>query len=444
MKIVIVGAGEVGSHLAKLLSTEDQDILIVDKDGDKLAPLDANYNLMTLIGDPTSFSTLHEARAGKCDLFIAVTPSENDNVVACSMAKNLGAKCTVARIASYDYMEEANRQFVTKMGVDRLIYPEYLAAQEILSALDHSWARQWFDLYNGEIILVGVKIKDNAPIVGQALKDFAYANRYFHVSAIRRYNETLIPRGDDILQGGDILFITTTSDHVNDLIDLTGKTVRKIKKVIVMGGGKIAIRLARLAAQRFKITIIDNDIRICRKLPELCPDCDIVHGDARDSELLEEAGIQDADAFLALSPSSESNILTCLIAKELGVKRTVAEVENIQFISQAESLNIGKIVNKKLLASSSIFQILLDADSSTSRCLALSDAEVAELEAKPGSKVTRSAVKDLKLSRDMTLAGLLRDGKGSLISGNTVIQPGDHVLVFCLAGSLRKVEKLFN
>lgn len=211
-----------------------------------------------------------------------------------------------------------------------------------------------------------------------------------------------------------------------------------------MGGSRIAIRLAALAGNEYDIKIIDNNIDTCRSLPERCPNCDIIHGDARDIDVLREEGIADTDAFIALSSSSETNILACLTAKEFGVAKSIAEVEDLQFISEAEGLNIGTIINKKLLASSKIFQLLLDTDSTTSKCLALADAEVAEIEAKPGSKITRSAVKNLSLPRGMTIAALIRDGKGMLVSGNTEVQPGDHVVVFCLSGSIHKVEKLFN
>jgi trk system potassium uptake protein TrkA len=444
MRIVIAGAGEVGSHLAKLLSNEEQDILLIDENTEKLSVLDSNYNLMTFEGRPTSFEVLRQAKVGNCDLFIAVTPYETDNLVACSMAKSLGAQCTVARIDSYDFMDPNNMKLVKKMGVDEVIYPEYLAAQEIVTALRRSWIRHWFELHDGEIILVGVRVRANAPLVGLQLKEFASTNHQFHVSAIKRDHETIIPRGDDRMEEGDILYITTTRDHVNDLINLCGKVDNKIKKVMIMGGSKIAIRLTNLAAGQFKFKIIDNKLETCKKLPEKCPDCEIIYGDARDADLMAEAGINDTDAFIALSPSSETNILTCLTAKSLGVKKTIAEVESLQFISQAEGLNIGTIINKKLLASSTIFQLLLDTDTSTSKCLALADAEVAEIEVRPGSKITQAAVKDLGLPRSLTLAGLIRNGHGQLITGSTVIEPGDHVLVFCLLGSLHKVERLFT
>ena len=444
MKIVIAGAGEVGSHLAKLLSREEQDIMLLDDNRERLSVMDANYNLMTLYGSPISFASLRQAGVEKCDLFIAVTPDETTNLLASSMAKSIGAQRTVARIGGYEFHREENRDFVTRLGVNATIYPEFLAAQEIRTALTRTWVRHWFELHDGEIIILGVKLRDNAKIIGMQLKDFAQVEHNFHVAAIKRNHETIIPRGDDVIQDNDILYFATTNDHVNDLIDLCGKVEHKIKKILIMGGSRIAIRLAALVGNEYRIKIIDSDYDKCHQLPEKCPDCDIVYGDARDIEMLREEGIGDIDAFIALTNSSETNILTCLTAKELGVKKTIAEVEDIQFISEAESLNIGTIINKKLLASSKIFQFLIDLDVSSSKCLALSDAEVAEIEAAPNSKITRDKVRNLNLPYGMTIAAMIRDGKGMLVNGNTEIREGDHVVVFCMYGSIHKSEKLFR
>lgn len=444
MRIVIAGAGEVGSHLAKLLTFEEQDIIVIDENADRLDALDSSYNLMTVKGSPISFATLREARVHRADLFIAVTPQEADNIVACSIAKSLGAAATVARVSHYGFMDPKNRATMENIGVNHLIYPEYLAAREIITSLEHSWVRNWFELHDGQIILVGVRLRDNAPLAGMQLKEFASASTNFHVSAIRRNYETIIPRGDDRMLPGDILYISSLRDHVDELIELCGKQQHKIRRVLIMGGSKIAIRLVDMARDRFKFTIIDNSREVCGRLPEKCNDAEIMYGDARDPETLAEAGIEDCDAFVALSPSSETNILTCLSAKETGIKKSIAEVEDFQFIRQAEALGIGTVLNKKLLATSSIFQLLLDSDTSNARCLALTDAEVAELEVKPGAKITKAPIKDLKLDRSMTLAAVIRDGEGMLVSGNTHIQPGDKVLVMCLSGSLHKVERLFN
>lgn len=446
MKIVIAGAGEVGSHLGKLLSREEQDIVMIDSNREKLDRLDANYNLMTCVGSPTSFRALSGAGVDtSCDLFIAVTPYENTNITSCAIAKSLGARKTVARIDNYEFRDSLHRPFFASIGVDHLIYPEYLAAQEICTALRRPWVRQWFELNDGRLLLIGVKVRADAALTGKSLRDITATQHNYHVAAIKRRHETIIPRGNDVIQPDDILYFTTTEEYVDEIRDLCGKKDYKVRDVMVMGGSRIAVRLAHMASEKLRITIIENDADICRRLPEKCSGCNvrIIHGDARNNDVLREEGIGAMDAFVALTDASETNILACLAAKEMGVNKTIAEVENIQFISEAEILNIGTIVNKKLLASSKIFQLLLDADETSSRFMALADAEVAELEARPGSKITRAPVMDLKLSRDMTIAGLIRDGRGMLVGGRDRIQAGDHVLVFCLSGSIHKVEKLF-
>ena len=417
---------------------------MVDSDAEKLAMLDANYNLLTVKGSPTSFSGLRQAGVEHCDLFIAVTPFETRNIIACAIAKSLGATKTVARIDNYEYKDAANKDFFTHIGADDMIYPEYLAAVEIIEALRHNWVRHWFELHNGELILVGIKLRDNAPLKGMQLKELGMTEHSFHVAAIKRNHETIIPGGFDRLEANDIVYFMTTRDHVDSLVALCGKKQQKIRNVIIMGGSRIAVRLCAMAGDEFNFKIMDMDRDRCLELSEKCPDATIINADARDTDALLEAGIAEMDAFIALAESSETNILTCLSAKELGVVKTIAEVENLQFISEAEGLNIGTIINKKLLASSRIFQMLLDRDTSTSKCMALADAEVAEIIAKEGSKITRGAVKDLRLSRDMTIAGLIRDGKGYLVSGNTVIRPGDRVVVFTLNGLIHKVEKIFK
>lgn len=444
MRIVIAGAGEVGSHLAKLLSREEQDIVVVDDDPSKLATLDANYNLMTCQGSTVSFSTLRDAGVREADLFIAVTPFEDRNVTACSIARYLGARQTVARIDNYEFMMARNRDFFTQVGINDIIYPEYLAALEIKTALKREWARNWFELSNGEIILVGVKVREGASIIGMKLRELTMNRHHIHVSAIKRGRDTIIPGGDDEIRCNDIIYFTTTREHVDDVRELCNKKVQKIRRVMIMGGSRIAVRLAAMAGNEWKIKIIETNPDRCRRLPELCPNCEIIHADGRDNDTLIEEGIYETDAFIALTDSSENNILGCLTAKEFGVGKTIAEVENIQLIYQAEGLNIGTIINKKLLASSKIFQILIDADSDSSKFLSLADAEVAEFEVKPGSRITGTPVKNLKISRDITLGGLVRRGKGMLVNGNTIFEPGDRVVVFCLSGLIHKVEKLFN
>ena len=443
MRIVIAGAGEVGTHLAKMLSDEEQDIIVMDVENKKLEPLE-NYNLLTYQGSAISFADLNAIKAGNCDLFIAVTKSEARNILACSMAKNLGARKTVARIDNDEFFNTRWKEHITRLGIDHLIYPEMLAAKEIASALKRTWARYWFELFDGELIVVGVKIRSNARIVNQMLKDVSNISHFLHVSAIKRNREIIIPRGDDRVLENDIIYIATTRDHIDEVRDACGKIQTPVDNVLIVGGNDIAEQLIKKLGKSVDIKVIEKDEERCDQLAQRYPNCRLVQGDFNDSELSEEESVGSFDAFIALGENSAVNMMACMIAKTNSVPKTIAQVEDIQFIYEAESLNIGTVVNKKLLASSRIYQILIDADEDNARCLALADAEVAEVVVQEGDRVTRADVKDLKLSRDFTIAGLVRNGKGQLVDGNTRIQAGDHVVVFCLQGAIHKLDKYFS
>ena len=443
MKIVIAGAGEVGSHLAKMLSDEEQDIIIMDTEERKLAALD-NYNLLTFHGSATSFAHMKEIKVGSADIFIAVTPYEARNIAACQLAKHLGARKTVARIDNSEYLAKKHRAYFIERGVDELIYPEYLAATEMITSLQHTWVRNWFEMFDGQLIVLGVKLRANAQFIGRQLREVGNISEVMHVSAIKRNRETIIPRGYDRILENDIAYVATTKQHIKQVAMLCGKQDITVEKVLISGGSEIAEQLVHMIGDRYRVKIIEPDYERCQQLADTLPDCNIVCGDARDTDLLEEEGISDYDVFVALSESSEANILGCMMAKEHGVRKTIAQVENLQYINEAETLNIGTIINKKLLASSRIFQMMLDNDVDNAKCLARADAEVAELVVKENSRVTRAAVKDLKLPDGMTIAGLVRNGIGLLVGGNTRLQAGDHVVVFCLSGSIHKIERTFS
>lgn len=444
MKIIIAGAGEVGSHLAKMLSKENQDITLIDNDQARLDVIDSNYNLMTWNGSTSSFEDMREIGVKDADLYIAVTPFETRNLATCAMAKKMGARKTVARIDSSEFLIPENRQIIRDMGIDFVIYPEQLAAIDIANSLSHNWSRYWGELHNGDLLLIGVKIHDNSVLLNVKLKDLPVTTHDFHIAAIKRRNETIIPNGNDEILPDDVVYFITTPPFVEEVRELCGKKKRNIKKALIMGGGRIARRFAELFHDKFHIKILDTSLSICEQLATDLPDCEIVNGDGRDVEVLRENNIYQYDAFLALTDSSETNILTCLTAKEFGVPKTIAEVENLQFLGLAENLNIGNTINKKLLASSRIYKILLDADESDSRFFVLSDAEVAEIFVKQDAKITRGPVKDLRLPFGMTLAALVRDNEVMLVNGNTRIQHGDYVVVFSLVGTLQKIEKWFN
>lgn len=444
MKIIIAGAGEVGTHLAKMLSNEDQDIILLDSNQQQLDMIDSHYNLMTYNGSTSSFQTLKQLGISSADLYVAVTPYESRNVTSCAIAKKLGAKKTVARIDNYEFLLPKNTAILKELGVDQLIYPEKLAAEEINLSLSHNWARYWGELHGGQLLLIGVKLHEGCPLINLSLMELPVENHDFHVAAIKRHNETIIPTGRDRLKIDDIVYFITTPPFIEKVRELCDKKKRIIKKAFIFGASRIAMRFIREYHDSYQIKLIDSDLQKCEELATELPDIEVIHGDGRDIEILRENNIYQSEAFLALTDASETNILSCLTAKEFGIQKTVADVENIQFLSQAENLNIGTTINKKLLASSRIFKILLAADESNSKFLTLADAEVAEMQAKEGSKITKAPVKDLKLPYGMTLAALVRGNHCQLVSGLTKIEPGDFVVVFCLAGMLKKLEKWFG
>ena len=382
MKIIIAGAGAVGTHLAKLLSGEKQDIILMDDDEERLGRLGSNFDLLAVNISPTSISGLKEAGVAGADLFIAVTPDESRNMTACMLATSLGAKKTVARINNYEYLLPKHKEFFAKLGVDSLIYPEMLAAKEIVDAVKMSWIRQWWEFAGGALVLLGTKMKETAEILNVPLHELGGRNIPFHIVAIKRGSETIIPRGDDTIILNDIVYFTTTKKYIPYIRKIAGKeNEADIRNVMIMGGSRIAVRTVQYMPEYMRTKIIESDFNRCNRLTELVDDkVMIINGDGRDMELLLEEGIKNTEAFVALTGNSETNILACLAAKRLGISKTVAEVENIDYISMAESLDIGTVINKKFIAASHIYQMMLDADVSNVKCLTFANADVAELQ----------------------------------------------------------------
>ena len=446
MKIIIAGAGNVGTHLAKLLSREKQDIILMDDDEEKLTALSSNFDLLTVTASPSSISGLKEVGVKEADLFIAVTPDESRNMTACMLATNLGAKKTVARIDNYEYLLPKNKEFFQKLGVDSLIYPEMLAAKEIVSSMRMSWVRQWWEFCGGALILIGTKMREKAEILNIPLYELGGPNIPYHVVAIKRGTETIIPRGDDVIKLHDIVYFTTTRKYIPYIRKIAGKEdYADVRNVMIMGGSRIAVRTAQYVPDYMQVKIVDNDINRCNRLTELLDDKTmIINGDGRDMDLLIEEGLKNTEAFVALTGNSETNILACLAAKRMGVEKTVAEVENIDYIGMAESLDIGTVINKKMIAASHIYQMMLDADVSNVKCLTFANADVAEFTVPAGAKITKHFIKDLGLPKGTTIGGMIRNGEGVLVTGDTLIQPGDHVVVFCLSMMIKTSEKFFN
>ena len=447
MKIVIGGAGAVGKHLAKLLSKEHQDCTLMDEDGSRLEGLDSDYDIMTMQGSPTSIKDLEAAGVKNADLFVGVTPDESRNMNACIIAHGIGAKKTVARIDNYEYLDPKLKPLFEKLGIDSLIYPEVLAAADIINALKLSWVRQRWDVHGGALVMLGIKLRETCEILNQPIKLLCGPDDPYHIVALKRGGETIIPGGNDELLNGDFAYFMTTKEYIPYIRKLVGKEhYADVKNCIIMGGGKATVRVALTIPDYMNVKIIEQDEKRCEKLNTLLcdTDCMVIHGDGRDLGLLVEEGIRNTQAFVALTDNAEANILACLTAKRLGVRKTIALVENLDYVSMAEGLDIGTIINKKTIAASHIYQMMLDADVSNMRSLMLVDSDVAEFTAAENSPVTKKAVKDLGLPFGVAIGGLVRDGHGMLVNGNSRIQAGDSVMVFSHEHDMKKVEKYFK
>lgn len=443
MKVIIVGAGEVGRHVAKMLASEDHDIVLMDKNEESLQDLDANYDIMTKVGNPTSPSDLLLCGVRNCNLFIAVTPYESDNVNSCIIASHLGAKKTVARIDNYEYLLPKNKELFNRMGVNNLIYPETLVATEIVQSLQRSWIREFRSFCDDALVLVCIKVRDNAEIINKEFKTGFFNHDKFRIVAVKRHNNTIIPGGNDQILANDLVYFIAAKDNLDYVRTAAGKSDFQIHDIIIMGGSKVTVKVAQYLPSNINVKIIESDRARCYKLADEV-DSLIIHGDGRNFDLLRNEGIEETDAFVALTSSSETNVLACLAAKRLGIRKTIAEVENVDYIELADNLDIGTIINKKLTTAAYIYQQTLDEDTQDVQCLTYSDAQVVEFKAKAGDKITKDRIRELKLPTDVNIGGIVRDGEGMVVNGNTVILPGDHVIVFCKASSAPKISKFFE
>ncbi len=447
MKIIIAGAGAVGTHLAKLFSRERHDITLIDETQEKLEGIGHNFDLLTLCASPLSVDALREAEAGSADLFIGVTPDEAHNMTCCMLASKLGAKKTVARVDNFEYTLPANVEFFRSVGINSIIYPEMLAGNDIMHNIKQSWVRQWWEVQDGALIMLCVKLRSNARILNIPLRELCGPDAPYHVVAVKRRGDTLIPHGNDILEENDVVYFMTTPKYVSEIRLIAGKeNYPEVRNFFIMGGTDTAVHVVAKMPDTMYAKIIEPDRERCDRLNELIrnPRVLIIHGDGHDLDLLAEEGIRSAQAFVALTDNSETNILSCLAAKRFGVSKTVAMVENTDYINMAESLDIGTIVNKKTLAAGHIYRMMLKADVTTVKSLTVAAADVAEFVVPEGAKVTKKLVKDLHLPDDVTLGGLVRAGKGVLINGMTQVRAGDTVVAFCLENAIKRLEKYFK
>ena len=449
MKIVIAGAGEVGVHLAKMLSEGYHEITIVDSDEERLATVIENMDVVTVQGSPTSINILESAGVAKADLFVAVFPAkyQDVNVVSAILAKKMGAKRVTARINNAEYLTYDHKLMFTELGIDLLFYPEKIAAGEIGDFLRQSDMSEFMDFAHGLLQLAVFRIDETSQLVNKSLSEMGYTheNLKFKPIAITRDGETIIPqKKSTIFKRGDLAYFIASKDSIDELMSFSGRSNVEIKRLTILGGG----RIGELVARRFEksadfIKIIEVNKNRCEELAESLDKTLIINGDARDSDFLYEEDVRNCDAIVAVTSSSETNILACLAAKKLGIPKTIAEVENIEYIRLAEGLGIDAVINKKIITASRIFRFTLSDKVRTVKVLNGSDAEVIEYIVNPDSEITKAPIRDLNMPAEAVIGGITRGNEVIIASGNTVIKPYDRVTVSALPSAIEKVEKLF-
>ena len=444
MKIVIAGAGEMGSHLARMLSGNGHDITVIDGDQKLLSEVSSLADVITVEGDSTIFAVLRKASVRKCDLFIAVNHEENANVVAAMLAKKLGAKKSIARIDNNEYLEPNNKEMFIDMGIDYLFYPEKVAAREVINLLGHTSTTEYVDFSSGKLSLVVFRLEPASPLVGQVLTGFADETPLsYRTVAITRGGQTIIPREGEQFMEGDTVYVIARQDAVREVMEFSGKSNIEIKNMMILGGSRIGIRIATELQDEVNIKLVDYNADKAYRLAEMLDKTLIINEDGRNTEAMME-GLANMDAFVAVTGRSETNILAAMLAKRMGVKKVIAEVENMNYINLAESIGIDTIINKKLVTASNIFRFTMSTDVQAIKCLTGSDAEVLEFIVKPNSPATKSRIKDLGLPEDTIIGGIVRGDKVFIAVDNMEINPYDRVVVFAMPGAVGKVGYYFN
>ena len=446
MKIVIAGAGDMGTHLAKMLSGNGHDLTVVDVESKALAEMSNLVDVVTVEGDTTQFSVLRKSGVRKCDLFIAVRSVENDNILSAVMAKQLGAKKAIARVDSNEYLEPNSKEIFIDMGIDYLFYPEQIAAREVINLLGHTSSTEYIDFAAGKLSLVAFRLELTSPLLGRPVIDEGCDNEdlEYRVVAIVRGSKTIIPSIEDRFEEEDMVYVIARHSATNRVVELSGQRQVDVKNMMILGGSRIGVRIANELQNSVNIKLVDYNADKAFRLAEMLDKTLIINEDGRDTEAMMEEDLAGMDAFVAVTGRSETNILAAMLAKRMGVKKVIAEVENINYISLAESVGVDTIINKKLVTASNIFRFTMSTDVQAIKCLTGSQAEVLEFVVKPNSLATKEPIRDLGLPEDSIVGGVVRGDRVFIAVGDTQINAYDRVVVFAMPESVMRVAEFFN
>lgn len=436
----------MGTHLAKMLSGNGHDLTIVDVDPKALVEVGNLVDVVTVEGDTTQFSVLRKSGVRRCDLFIAVRSVENDNILSAVMAKQLGAKKAIARVDSSEYLEPNSKEVFIDMGIDYLFYPEQIAAREVINLLGHTSSTEYVDFAAGKLSMVAFRLELTSPLLGRTVIDPEYNDEdlEYRIVAIVRGSKTIIPSNDERFEEEDMVYAITRHHATHRVVELSGRREVEIRNMMILGGSRIGVRIANELQDDVNIKLVDYDADKAFRLAEMLDKTLIINEDGRDTEAMMEEDLSGMDAFVAVTGRSETNILAAMLAKRMGVKKVIAEVENINYISLAESIGVDTIINKKLVTASNIFRFTMTTEVQAIKCLTGSQAEVMEFIVKPNSPATKERIRDLGLPEDSIVGGVVRGDRVFIAVDDTQINAYDRVVVFAMPDVVMRVAEFFN
>ena len=446
MKIIIAGAGDLGSHLAKLLSSESHDIYLLDQNEERLNTISSQIDVFTIAGDAKSVEIMEQKLISSCDLLIAVTSSEETNMLICILGKKLGAKRTIARINDVNIIKENKEHFYNELGIDTLISPTYLATLEIQRLVNQSAFTDDIEFDNGKLTVFGISLSKNSILINKTVRESAdlNPNLSFKPLALHRDDLTLIVNGETVLKENDIVYFISLKDSIPNIIKLCGKNNFKIKDVMIIGGSRIGINTAELLENDFRVTLVEKDKATCEQMANTLKKTLIINIDGHDVKMLEEEGLTEIDALISVTADSEMNIMTSLVGKSHGIKKTIARIENFDYINLSQSIGIDTLINKKIIAADNIFKFVRKGNVSLVANLHGTDAEIIEFVVKDGSKITKSPINKLNFPNSSKIAGVIRNGIPLIPFGDFHLKENDKTIVFSLTESIQKIEKFFQ
>jgi len=445
VKIIIAGAGDVGFHLAKLLSYENQEIAVIDLDEEKLRNISSKLDVATIKGSSTSYVSLEEADVAHADLLISATSFEEVNITTAIFGKYLGAKKTVARVKNLEYLNPRERAHFRQLGIDEVISPESLASREIKRLINSAALTDVFHFDDGKLTLLGILIDSTCVLKGKTIAESSYLNpnNSFITVAILRDGETIIPHGDTEFKLNDHAYFIARPAGVDIISGFNNVKKAEIKNIMILGGSKIGQHAANRLSEKYNVKLIEQNKEKSFHLANALPKVLVIHGDGRNADIIEGEGINDMDAFIAVTGNSETNIISSLVAKEHGVRKTIALVENVDYIHLSQNIGVDTMINRKLIAANFIFRYIRKGDIISITSIHGVDAEIVEYIAKEGSKITKKYIKNLKFPKEALIAGVVRKDDSRIANGDFRVRANDRVVVLCSPRAISKVEAFF-